>query len=67
MNEFLGTIILVVTIAVAAYWLGKNSTRNEIRYWKRNAISSRKIADEMGRAAMENYIDLAVAELRAVK
>ena len=64
MNDFLGTIILVVTIAVAAYWLGKNSMRHEIRFWKQRAFRAERLADDMGRAAMENYIDFAVCELR---
>ena len=67
MSEFIGTTMLVMMIAAAAYWLGKSSTKREIRYWRQQAISARKIADDMGRAAMENHIDLAIAELRSVK
>ena len=67
MSEFIGTTLLVISIAAAAYWLGKSSTKREIRYWRQQAISARKIADDMGRAAMENHIDLAIAELRSVK
>ena len=67
MSEFIGTTLLVISIAAAAYWLGKSSNKGEIRFWRQRAISARKIADDMGRAAMDNYIDLAVAELRQVK
>ena len=64
MSEFIGTMALTIIIAAATYYLGKTSTKGEIRYWKQQAISARKIADDMGRAAMENHIDLAIAELR---
>ena len=67
MSEFIGTTLLVISIAAAAYWLGKSSNKSEIRFWRQRAISARKIADDMGRAAMDNYIDLAVAELRSGK
>jgi len=67
MSEFICTTLLVIMIAAAAYWLGKSSTKGEIRYWRQQAITARKIADDMGRAAMENHIDLAIAELRSVK
>jgi hypothetical protein len=67
MSEFIGSTLLIISIAAAAYWLGKGSTEREIRYWKQQAIGARKIADDMGRAAMENHIDLAIAELRSVK
>ena len=67
MSEFIGTTLLIIMIAAAAYWLGKTSTKSQIRYWRQQAISARKIADDMGRAAMENHIDLAIAELRTVK
>ncbi len=67
MSEFIGTTLLVISIAAAAYWLGKSSNKGEIRFWRQRAISARKIADDMGRAAMDNYIDLAVAELRSGK
>lgn len=63
MNEFLGTTILVVTIAIAAYWLGKNSTRHEIRFWQQRTHKAERLADDMGRAAIENYIDIAICEL----
>ena len=67
MSEFIGTTLLIISIAVAAYWLGKQSNKGEIRFWRQRAMSARKIADDMGRAAMDNYIDLAVAELRQAK
>jgi hypothetical protein len=67
MSEFIGTMALTIMIAAATYYLGKTSTTREIRYWRQQAISARKIADDMGRAAMDNYIDLAVAELRSGK
>jgi hypothetical protein len=67
MSEFIGTTLLIISIAAAAYWLGKSSNKREIRYWRQQAISARKIADDMGRAAIDNYIDLAVAELRQAK
>ena len=67
MSEFIGTTLLIISIAAAAYWLGKSSNKGEIRFWRQRAISARKIADDMGRAAMDNYIDLAVAELRQAK
>ena len=65
MSEFIGTTLLVISIAAAAYWLGKGSTTAELRHWKQRAIRAEKLADDMGRAAMENYIDIAVAELRS--
>lgn len=64
MIEFIGTTALTIMVAVATYYLGKTSTNAEMRHWKQRAISAERIADNMGRAAMENYIDLAVAELR---
>ena len=64
MSEFIGTTLLVVMIAAAAYWLGKTSTTGELRHYKQRTIRAEKIADDMARAAMDNYIDLAVAELR---
>ena len=67
MSEFIGTTLLIISIAAAAYWLGKSSNKGEIRFWRPRAMSARKIADDMGRAAMDNYIDLAVAELRQAK
>jgi hypothetical protein len=64
MSEFIGTMILVGAIAVGAYWVGKGSMSSELRYWTQRAYNAERIADDMGRAAMENYIDVAVAELR---
>jgi hypothetical protein len=63
MSEFIGTTLLIISIAAAAYWLGKGSTAREIRYWKQQAIGARNIADDMGRSAIENNIDLAIAEI----
>ena len=33
--EFIGTIILVVAIALAAYELGRNSMRTDVAYWRK--------------------------------
>jgi hypothetical protein len=63
MSEFIGTTLLIISIAAAAYWLGKGSTAREIRYWKQQATGARNIADDMGRSAIENNIDLAIAEI----
>ena len=35
MIEFIGTIILVVAIALAAYELGRNSMRTDVAYWRK--------------------------------
>ena len=35
MIEFIGTIILVAAIALAAYELGRNSMRTDIAYWRK--------------------------------
>lgn len=67
MGEFIGTMLMVTMLAVAAYYAGKASTKDELRMWQQRAISAEKIADDMGRAAMENYVDLAVAEIQAGK
>ena len=67
MSEFIGTMLMITVLAVAAYYAGKTSTKDELRMWQQRAISAEKIADDMGRAAMENYVDLAVAELQAGK
>ena len=67
MSEFIGTTLLIISIAAAAYWLGKGSTAPQIRHWQQRAQRAEKLADDMGRAAMENYIDIAVAELRSVR
>ena len=63
MSEFIGTMALTIMIAAATYYLGKTSTKKEIRYWRQQATRARKIADDMGRASMENHIDLAIAEI----
>ena len=65
MSEFIGTTILVGMIAIGAYWAGKSSMKDQMRYWIRRTYRAEKIADDMGHAAMENAIDLAIAELRA--
>lgn len=65
MSEFIGTIILVCMITGAAYWAGKTSMKNELRYWMQRTHRAECIADDMANAAMENYIDLAISELRA--
>jgi hypothetical protein len=65
MSEFIGTMILVGAITAGAYWLGKSSTKGELRYWRQRTYRAEKIADDMANAAMENYIDLAISELRA--
>ncbi len=65
MSEFIGTMVLVGMITVGAYWLGKSSMKSELRYWRQRTYRAETIADDMGRAAMENHIDLAIAELRA--
>jgi len=67
MSEFIGTMILVALIAVGAYWVGRSSMNAPVRSWQQRAQRAEKLADDMGRAAMENYIDIAVAELRQVK
>lgn len=67
MSEFIGITVLVIMIAVAAYWAGKGSMTPELRYWTQRTYRAEKLADDMGRAAMENYVDLAVAELQAGK
>lgn len=65
MSEFIGTIVLVGLIGIGAYMAGRNSRAAEIRYWAQRTRRAEKIADEMGMAAIENYIDLAIADLRA--
>ena len=65
MSEFIGTTILVGMITVGAYWAGKASMKDQMRYWIQRTYRAEKIADDMGHAAMENAIDLAIAELRA--
>jgi len=67
MSEFIGTMIIVGFIAAGAYWVGRLSMAGDIRYWRQRTHRAEKIADDMGQAAMENYIDLAVAELRVGK
>ena len=64
MYEFLGTMALVVAIAVGAYWIGRSRMNATVRYWQQQAIRAEEIADQLGRAAMENYVDIAVTELR---
>jgi len=34
MIEFIGTMILVIAIALAAYELGRNSMRKDVAYWR---------------------------------
>lgn len=67
MSEFIGTMILVGAITAGAYWAGKNSMKDQVRYWAQRTYRAEKIADDMANAAMENYIDLAISELRAGK
>ena len=67
MSEFIGTMLMVIALAVAAYYAGRTSMKDQLRFWQQRAMSAEKIADDMGRAAMENYVDLAVAELQAGK
>ena len=67
MSEFIGTIILVSLIAGLSYWAGKSSMKSEVRYWMQQCFRAEKIADDMANSAMENYIDLAIAELRVGK
>lgn len=64
MIEFIGTLIALGAIGIGSYHAGKLSMTDTLRYWKQRATTAEKIADDMGRAAMENYVDLAVAELR---
>jgi len=64
MSEFIGTIVLVGFITAAAYWAGKGSMMPELRHWQQRTFTAERIADDMGRAAMENYVDIAVTELR---
>jgi hypothetical protein len=67
MSEFIGTTLLTIMVAAATYYLGKTSTTAELRHWQQRAQRAEKLADDMGRAAMENYIDIAVAELRSIR
>lgn len=67
MFEFIGTMILVTAITIGAYYVGRLSAMDYLRYWKQRAYKAEQIADQMGRAAIENYVDIAVAELRAGK
>jgi hypothetical protein len=41
--------------------------KSEVRYWMQQCFRAEKIADDMANSAMENYIDLAIAELRVGK
>lgn len=67
MSEFIGTMLLVGIIGAGAYYVGYTTRSGDVRYWAQRAMRAEKIADDMGRAAMENYIDIAVAELKACK
>ena len=67
MSEFIGTMLLVGIIGAGTYYIAYTMRSADVRYWAQRAMRAEKIADEMGRSAMENYVDLAIAELKAGK
>ena len=67
MSEFIGTMLLVGIIGAGTYYLAYSMRSADVRYWAQRAMRAEKIADDMGRSAMENYVDLAIAELKAGK